>query len=75
MKILLIMKNVQHGPTGVVVALRVKSLSDQVISLLEENREREAFELLKTRAIPLCFVPAGHMLEKHFPTLHECDLN
>jgi len=69
------MKNVSKGSIGLVVAVRVKTLSDQVNSLLKEHKDREAFELLRTRANPLCYVPAGHRLEKHFPSLSESELN
>ena len=71
MKILLIMNNVSKEPTGVVVALRVKEHVDQVVSLLEENRSREAFEFVRLKSEPLCYVPIGHQLEKYFPVLTE----
>ena len=71
MKILLIMKNAHKEPTGLVVAIRLKTLCDQVNFLLKEHREREAFELLRTKAIPLCYVPNGHRLEQYFLTLSE----
>jgi hypothetical protein len=44
----------------VIVSLDKKKLKERVISLLEEDRAKEAFEILRTKAEVREYLPRGH---------------
>ena len=67
MQVLLILKS-SNGDVKVIVRLRDRRAKDQVLSLLEHNRVREAFELLKDEAEVKLFLPTGAKLPD-FPDL------
>ena len=46
MKVLLVLNNAKSGNLRVVVNAHTSSLKKKVVSLLEENKGREAFDLL-----------------------------
>lgn len=46
----------------VLVTVTEKQLKDRVISLLEENRGKEAFSLLKSKAEVKAYLPRGSKL-------------
>ncbi|MBN1869522.1 MAG: hypothetical protein JW847_02965 [Candidatus Omnitrophica bacterium] len=56
---LLIMDNRNIANLRVLVSLSEKALKHRVISLLEQDRGREAFEILKSRAEVKEYVPVG----------------
>jgi hypothetical protein len=61
MKALLIL-NAQNGNAKVVVKLKDKEVKRRVISLLEDDRVSEAFEMLKREGEVELFLPAGKKL-------------
>lgn len=66
MNALLVMDN-DNAPRGganlrVLVTVTEKQLKDRVIFLLEENRGKEAFNLLKSRAEVKAYLPRGSKL-------------
>lgn len=63
MNALLILENDNVTNLRVLVTVKEKRLRNQVISLLEENRGREAFDLLKTRAEVRAYLPRGSKLQ------------
>ena len=59
MNALLILNNGNVENCRVIVSLNQKALKKQVISFLEEDRGREAFEILKTKAEVREYLPRG----------------
>lgn len=64
MNALLILNNDKVENLRVIVCLEQKTLKERVISLLEEDRGKEAFEILKTKAEFREYLPRGH--KPHF---------
>lgn len=54
-----------NGGIRLMVQLEEKDAREQVIGLLEENRAREAFQILKTQAEVKEFYPSGSKLPIH----------
>lgn len=59
MNALLVLKNGRVEDVRIIVSLNQKALKEQVISLLEEDRSREAFEILRTKAEVREYLPFG----------------
>lgn len=59
MDVLLVLNNENARNLRVIVRLMGKELKEKVISLLEEDRGREAFDILKTKAEVQAYVPSG----------------
>ena len=62
MNALLILDDDNVTNLRILVTVRDKQLKDRVISLLEENRGKEAFDLLKTKAEVKAHLPKGSKL-------------
>ncbi len=62
MHALLILENDNVTNLRVLVTVRNKKLKKEIIFLLQENRVREAFELLKSRAEVRAYLPKGSKL-------------
>lgn len=62
MNALLILDNGNVTNLRVLVKVEQKKIKEQVISLLEENRGREAFDLLKSKAEFRAYLPRGAKL-------------
>lgn len=62
MNALLILDNDNVANMRVLVTVTEKKLKEQVISLLAENRGREAFDLLKSKAEVRAYLPRGSKL-------------
>jgi hypothetical protein len=75
MRVLLIFKSVSQPGVGIRVVDCPKLLSECVVSLLEKNKGKEAFELLKRQATQEALVPSGYQFEKYTPALNESDMN
>lgn len=75
MRVLLVFKDCCQPGVGIRVVDCPKLLSECVVSLLERNKGREAFELLKKHAAQGACVPSGYQLESYVPTLNEADMN
>ena len=58
MRVLLKMKN-PRDKLNVLVNVREKRLRDMLVSLLEENRTRDAFLFLRSKAEVEAFLPIG----------------
>ncbi|MBF0570583.1 MAG: hypothetical protein HQL12_01805 [Candidatus Omnitrophica bacterium] len=74
MKVLLILHSEQDPGAGLIVAVKERSTKDRVLALLEENREREAFDLLKKKAVPQMYLAPGQKPREAIVTLIEDDL-
>ena len=59
MNALLILNNGNVENCRVIVSLNRKAYIEQVISLLEEDRDREAFEILRNKADVREYLPRG----------------
>ena len=60
MNVLLVMnENDQSKELRVVVTLSEKKLKEQVIALLEQDRGKEAFEIIKKKASVMEYLPKG----------------
>ena len=59
---LLILKNENVTHLRILVTVTEKQLKNQIITLLEENRGKEAFNLLKSKAEVSAFLPIGAKL-------------
>jgi len=59
MNALLVLNNGNVENLRIIVSLDKKALRDQVISLLEADRGKEAFEILKTKAEVREYLPRG----------------
>lgn len=59
MNALLVLDNHNFQNLRIVVSLEDKRLKEQVISLLEEDRAKEAFEILMTKAEVKEYLPRG----------------
>ncbi|MDE2028276.1 MAG: hypothetical protein KGJ11_07020 [Candidatus Omnitrophica bacterium] len=75
MRVLLVFKDCCKPGVGIRVVDCPKLLSECVVSLLERNKGREAFELLKKQATQGTYAPAGYKLEGYVPTLNEAYMN
>jgi len=62
MNALLILNNDNVTNLRVLVTVKEKRLKERVISLLEENRRKEAFDLLKAKAEVIAYLPRGTKL-------------
>ena len=62
MNALLVLENDNVTNLRVLVTVTERKLKDQIISLLEQNRGREAFDLLKSRAEVRAYLPRGSRL-------------
>ena len=62
MNALLVLDNDNVTNLRVLVTVTEKQLKDRVIFLLEENRGKEAFSLLKSRAEVKAYLPRGSKL-------------
>jgi len=74
MKILLILSSKTSPGSGIIVTVKEQAIKNQVIALLEGNKEREAFILLKQKAEPEEFLAPGQRPKESFVTLVEDDL-
>ena len=74
MKVLLILHSEKEPGAGLIVSVKSKSVRDKVIALLEKNRERETFNLLKKKAEPECYLAPGQKPNEPIVTLVEDDL-
>lgn len=54
----------KNGNARIMVSLKRGLIREQVILLLEENRSREAFDLLKARAEVEAYLPVGTKLPR-----------
>jgi hypothetical protein len=61
MRALLILSE-RNGNAKIIVNIKEKMVINRVVSLLEDNRGREAFDLLKKRAEVESFLPPGTKL-------------
>ncbi len=59
MHVLLILNNKDVTNLRVMVELTKKEMIERVVRLMEENREREAFELLRRKAEVRHYLPLG----------------
>ena len=59
MKAILVLDNDKVSNVRVMVNLTQKKFVKQVIALLEEDRAREAFEILRTKAEVMSYLPKG----------------
>ncbi len=57
MNALLILDNDNVTNLRVLVTVTKKELKEEIISLLEENRSKEAFDILKSRAEVRAYLP------------------
>ena len=62
---LLILENENVTHLRILVTVTEKQLKSQIITLLEENRGKEAFNLLKTKAEVKAYLPRGSKLPVH----------
>jgi hypothetical protein len=62
MNVLLILDNDNVANLRILVTVSEKQLKARVISLLEENRGKEAFNLLKSTAEVRAYLPRGSKL-------------
>jgi len=59
MKAILVLNHDKEQNIRIMVDLTEQVLKEQVISLLEEDKGREAFEILKSRAEVVAYLPPG----------------
>ena len=59
MNVLLVSKKGKAAGVKVIVRLHTKSLREKVIVLLEQNRKKEAFDLVASKARWQAYVPEG----------------
>ncbi len=59
MKAILVINDNNVQNLRIMVDLAEEDLKEQVISLLEQDRGREAFDILKSRAEVVAYLPAG----------------
>ena len=59
MKAILVLDNDKVSNVRVMVQLTKKKFIKQVISLLEENKAREAFDILRSKGEPVDYLPRG----------------
>jgi len=59
MKAILVLDNEKVQNVRVMVQLTKKKFIEQVISLLEEDKAREAFEILRTKGELVDYLPRG----------------
>ncbi len=59
MNVLLVLDRVKMNDARILVSLTEKKLKEQVIKLMETNRGKEAFEILKSRAEVKAYLPRG----------------
>ena len=59
MNVLLVLDCPQINDARILVSLREKKLKEQVIKLMETDRAREAFDILRSKAEVKAFLPRG----------------
>ena len=59
MQVLLILKNKDAQGARIIVNVRTKSLKEKLAALLEEDRDREAFDLLIKKAEVSAYLAPG----------------
>ena len=59
MKVLLILNQEKTKGLRIIVSVNSASLKEKIISLLEANRDREAFDLLVKKAEVEAYLPPG----------------
>lgn len=59
MNVLLVLDHVKANDVRILVRLREKKLKEQVIKLLETDKAREAFDILRSRAEVKAYLPRG----------------
>jgi len=59
MRAILVLDNNKVPDLRIMVRLTQRKFIDQVISLLEEDRAREAFEILRTKGEVIDYLPRG----------------
>lgn len=62
MNVLLVLDNENAANLRILVTVSEKRLQNRIIALLEENRGKEAFNLLKSRAQVKAYLPRGSKL-------------
>lgn len=63
MRAILVLDNNNVSNLRVMVRLTQKKFINQVISLLEENKAREAFEILRTKGEVVDYLPRGRKVK------------
>jgi hypothetical protein len=58
----LLILNEEKGNSRIIVRLRHKQMKDRVVSLLGDDKNREAFDLLKSKAEVEVYLPPGAKL-------------
>lgn len=74
MRILLILSSKTTPGAGIIVSVKEQAIKNKVITLLESNREREAFVLLKKKAEPETYLAPGQQPREALVTLIEDEL-
>ena len=64
MKVLLVLNNKYAKDVRVLVRLQTKWLREEVTALLEENKGKEAFDLIKSKAVVEEYIPSGSKLKE-----------
>ena len=59
MQVLLILNRQYSKEVRVIVSVQAKSLKEKVVSLLEKDQDREAFDLLIKKAEVKAYLPPG----------------
>lgn len=62
MNVLLVLDNENAANLRILVTVSEKRLQNRIIALLEENRGKEAFNILKSRAQVKAYLPRGSKL-------------
>lgn len=62
MQVLLILKSKDAQGARIIVNVRAKSLKEKLVSLLEEDRDREAFDLLIKKAEVGAYLAPGQKM-------------
>ena len=72
MKVLLVLNNKHARDVRILVKLQTKCLREEVITLLEKNKGKEAFDLIISKAMVEDYIPLGtKLVEKPQLTLIE----
>lgn len=72
---MLILHSTVNPGAGIIVIAQSKAVSEKVKALLDANKKKEAFNLLKRKAIPDRCVPDGERYKDLFITLNENELS
>ena len=59
MNVLLVLDDGHNQGVRIIVSISEKKLKNQIIALLEDNKGKEVFELLKSKAQVMEYVPRG----------------